>query len=105
MRLAPLIVVVVFVVGSAVAEKDTNPANYPLVAHVESAVFTHTTAPSNVRTTELRVGKLIYVASSICKEAVVGSDFPARIEGKKIMLLIGDGKVCGYRIVGTKEAH
>jgi hypothetical protein len=100
-----LIAVVALLVGSAHAEKNINPADYPMVAHVVSAVFTHTTAPSNVRTTELRVGNLIYVASSICKDAVVGSDFPARIDGKKIKLLIGNAKVCSYRINGTKEAR
>ena len=77
-------------------------AEYPQTAHVKSAVFTHTTAPSNMRTTRIEIGPLVYVASNICKAAEVGHDYPAKVEGKTVKLLAGD-KVCKYRIVGTEE--
>jgi len=92
-------------VGIAGAAPDKNPSDYPLAAHLVSAVFTHTTAPSNKRTTEMRIGNLIYVTDDICKWAEVGKDYPARLDGKKIHLLIGQEKVCSYRVVGTREAQ
>ena len=105
MRIFPTIALALLLVGSARADKDLNPTDYPMTAHVISAIFTHTTAPSNSRVTELQIGNLIYVSDSICKEATVGANFPARIHGRWLYLLAGTKKVCRYRIDGTKDAR
>jgi hypothetical protein len=94
---------VLALVAIAAAGDKPNPSDFPDQAHVVSAVFTHTTAPSNVRTTEIQIGSKIFVADSICKAATVGSDYPARREGSRIKLLVGQ-KVCKYRVVGEREA-
>ena len=83
-------------------DKGTNHADYPEKAHVSLAVFKHTTAPSNTYTTELQIGTTIYIADDICKAAVVGSDYPAKLEKNRIRLLVGT-KVCKYRVVGTRD--
>jgi hypothetical protein len=105
MRVIPSLVLGLLIAVPAWADKDTNPADYQLTAHVNSAIFTHTTAPSNSRVTELQIGNLIYIANEICKEATVGASYPARIEGRKISLLVAENKVCRFRIDGTKESH
>jgi hypothetical protein len=105
MRVIPSFALSLLVVIPAWAEKDLNPADYQLTAHVNSAIFTHTTAPSNSRVTEVQIGNLIYVANEICKEAAVGSSYPARVEGRRIFLLVDGSKVCRFRIDGTKESH
>ena len=105
MKIVSTVALTILFVVPAWANKDLNPADYPMTAHVNSAIFTHTTAPSNSRVTELQIGNLIYFANEICKEATVGSSFQARVEGRKIFLLVGGNKVCRYRVDGTKEAH
>jgi hypothetical protein len=94
-------VILILALAVAVQAQTANP--YPLVAHLNSAVFTHTTAPSNTYVSELQIGNIVYIADDVCKAAVVGQDYPAQLEGKRINLLVGK-KVCGYRIVGIKEA-
>lgn len=98
-----VIVLVAVVALPLVAKDDLDPARYQQTGHVISAEFIHTTAPSNRRVTEIRIGALIYVADSICKGANVGSDYPAQVDQKYIRLLVGK-KVCKYRVTGTREA-
>ena len=111
--------VVVFLLISVAAgwakSKDTNPADYPDRAHIISAVRHHARTSSydptsarwsygasNSRTTEIQIGNLVYITDGVCKQAEVGSDYPARLQRKKIDLLAG-GKVCHYRIEGARE--
>jgi hypothetical protein len=105
MKISSIFALTLLFASSAWATKDLNPADYPITAHVNSAIFTHTTAPSNSRVTELRIGNLIYVSDTICKEAKVGTDYPARINGRWLYLLAGARNVCRYGIDGTKDAH
>lgn len=105
MKMIPATALLLLLVSPAMADKDLNPADYSLTAHVNSAIFTHTTAPSNSRVTELQIGGLIYVSNRICKEAAVGANFPARVVGRWIYLLASADKVCKYRVDGTKQAH
>lgn len=81
----------------------TNPDDYPLTAHVNSAVFTHTTE-TNSYVTEVSIADKIYVLDRICKAAKPGEDYPAQLDNRKLHLLVGD-KVCRYRVNGIKDAQ
>lgn len=105
MKLIQSLALSTLLVCPAWAKKHLNPTDYPAKAHVNSAIFTHTTAPSNSRVTELQIGNLVYVSNRICREAHVGTTYPARVEGRWIYLLVDPQKECKYRVDGTKEAH
>jgi hypothetical protein len=116
---ATLMATLMLLASSALAGDKPNPADYPEKAHVMSAELHHAShgtsaynaatgqwtygsGASNSAETELRIRNLIYTASNICKAAVVGQDYPARLEKNKIQMLVGD-KVCKYRVSGVRE--
>jgi hypothetical protein len=103
----------VFLFAAALAQAQ-NP-DYPVTAHLRKALRTHTSQSSynaqndewshgaaNGHTSELVIGNIVYITANICKAAEVGKDYPAKVDGKHIRLLVGD-KECKYRVVGEEE--
>lgn len=54
------------------------------------------------RGTQLIIDNLVYDSRDTCKEAAVGSDYPASVEGDHVKVLIGQ-KVCNYKVRGVTE--
>ncbi len=103
---------------------DKTAADYPLTAHILGTSTHHTRggttssydaqtgqwshgsySGSRQRETELRIDKLVYTVSKVCKDVEVGKDYPARAEKKKIHLLMPDGKTCVALIESTHEVQ
>jgi hypothetical protein len=49
------------------------------------------------------IGDKVYTVHRPCKTAKVGNDYPARLVGKRLELLIDQNKVCKYNISGVAE--
>lgn len=153
LRVGSAMLLVLLLMSSAAAKKDTDPANYPLVAHIVSVSINRvhlisresgsvednssgheyqtsgrTNGVAEQRSTELRIGKIIYTSEDICNPLRAGMDVPAGLNEKKVRrgllfggipgaiaaaaapkvqvveLLVGT-KVCTLRVTGTKEAQ
>jgi hypothetical protein len=92
------------------------PEDFNQTAHLVSAQTEHSTSTTYDASTQrvshetnsthysaVSIGKVVYALMGDCKEAVVGNDYPAKLTGDRLDLLIGDGKVCKFRIHGVVE--
>ncbi|HEX8817166.1 MAG TPA: hypothetical protein VF753_16835 [Terriglobales bacterium] len=106
----------------SLSASDKNPADYTLSAHIlgtarhrspggitsvynpQTATWSHGTySGSTQHETDLRIDKMIYSVARICKKVEVGKDYPAKVDKKKIHLLLPDGKTCDGIIEGIHE--
>lgn len=106
--------------GASASDKG----DYPMTAHIlgaskhrtrggttssynyQTGQWTYGTySGSTQRETELHVGNLVYVVARVCKQVEVGKDYPARVDKKKIHLLLPDGKTCTATIESIHEAQ
>jgi hypothetical protein len=83
--------------------KDTNPADYPLTAHVIQSGMN----PSyDLVTVEFQAGNLVYVTGFACRHKVqVGADVRVRVEDRKIHVLAADGQTCSTHIQAILEVR
>jgi hypothetical protein len=51
----------------------------------------------------IAIGDKLYTVHRPCRTAEVGRDYPARLDGRRLELLIGQNKVCKYNISGVAE--
>jgi len=106
------------------AKESTNPADFPLKAHLISTETTRshgggTTSSYDYKTgqwsngtvnqdslsrrSEFQIDNVIYISPSRCRDTIAGTDYPARLEKDRLFVLAKD-KVCKMRISGTREA-
>lgn len=114
-----MIAVALLFSGFAVAKnKDKNPADYPLNAHVISSnrggtdagsvTYGNGTAStvdsSGESTVHFRIGDLLYIGGWGCRRHVqVGTNVHARVEKNKLYILTDDGETCVTHLRGVQE--
>jgi|SRR5215467_3226573 len=52
--------------------------------------------------TELRIGRTVYLSLDYCEAAGMFGEYPAQVEGQKLVRLSAKNKVCKYRIFDTR---
>jgi hypothetical protein len=98
MKIVVFAVLLMSLVTSAAAG-DINPAAFTKTGHVMSS---RSSGRYLDRGTQVLIGNLVYDSQDTCKEAFVGSDYPALVDGNHFKLLVG-AKVCSYKIRSVTE--
>ena len=117
-------ILAVLTLAVAAFAKDINTSEYTATAHVMSAseqsvgmttynptggamiggVRYGSTSHGRARTesTTIGVGRFVYTVDGVHKELLVGSDYPAKVD-KRALLMLVDGKGRKYHITGVQE--
>ena len=85
--------------------KDTNLSDYSLRARMTALHMDKEKGPirtTTYRTVGFEIGSVLYTAEDGCKNLVVGTEYPAKMDKKHLTVLDG-GRACKMSILDVRE--